>query len=1245
MVILLLLPVRLDGQSSRYMVKSLTTMEGLAGNTVYCILQDHLGFMWVGTDDGLCRYDGKSIKIYRNDPHDASSLSNSVIRCLLEDRDHNIWIGTRGGGLNRYDREHEAFVSFQYSSNDTNSISHQEIACLFEDRNGILWIGTDGGGLDRYEPQYSRFIRYNTLLPSGGGLSSLKVISMAENSSGKLLLGTWDGGLDVFNPSTGRVDVIKQGQKGLGGNKIWNIQPAGLDAFWIGLYGRGLQYYDQGIDQFLTLTLPDSLAVKTVYSIIAGTNHDLWLGTNAGLLHGTYGEIHGKPMLHPDFYRITSPITTSVMQDRNGCIWACTTENGLMEVWHKNPYLQDQRIETSALTRNLNLRVYEFAETKDGTIWLGTGSGLAQYNPHNRISRFVEDPNNTGRVYGLTVNHEGELLVGRDSDVSEYDEKRKVLKPYFMLPAGTMKQVEFSNILMGNDNDLWLGTGNGLYWVDLKSKRHKTIIPPGSLVNGQSLYQIRDLALDKDGNLVVATRNGGLAMKYKYSDSIQVFQNMPDDSASISSNRLNSMLLASDNTIWVTSNNGLDKFNARKGTFIHYSLKDGLPGKIIYSALEDHSGNLWLCGPECVSRFNPANHEVANFYFDDLNIRNAFFTHNAFQSASGRMYFARRTGFISFNPDSILPEASRAKLLITDFSLKTITDKRQDSKFIRMAGDTLQSVTLPYHYSSFSLSYTCFNYKANNRSVFYYRLYPLEKEWLPAGTNTTVNYTNIPAGEYRFVVKSINLDGVVNTQTSSLIIHIMHPYWQSWWFRLIMILIFLALIYLGFTIRLWAINREKARLQEMVLSRTAELSQLNEILEDQKEELMNNQVELGQHRDSLEKLVNERTQQLVEAKLKAEESDRLKSAFLANMSHEIRTPLNAIVGFSNLLFDEGIPANKKYSFKDIIESNSRSLLVLIDDILDLSKIEAGQLSLILNDFNPVDILREIHAEQKIPHDHEVQFRLGNLEDYRDIRICSDRIRFRQVLNNLISNGFKYTEKGFVEAGILRTDARMVTFYVKDTGIGIAEENKDLIFSRFWKKEDVEMKLYRGVGLGLTITRHLVELSGGTIWLESEVGQGTSFYFTQPLATPGSSGIEPEASISDEEMGTGLNGEKYIAVAEDNESNLYLLMTYLERKNFHMLWFRNGKEIADYFSHNDTSRVNLVLLDIKMPVMDGFEAAKVISRIGPGMKIIAVTAQSIQMDMEKEKYEIFDDVLMKPLSQEALANLLQKYLST
>jgi signal transduction histidine kinase len=315
----------------------------------------------------------------------------------------------------------------------------------------------------------------------------------------------------------------------------------------------------------------------------------------------------------------------------------------------------------------------------------------------------------------------------------------------------------------------------------------------------------------------------------------------------------------------------------------------------------------------------------------------------------------------------------------------------------------------------------------------------------------------------------------------------------------------LGIIFLVFSWRLKSIKKEKRKLEKLVGERTTELSEANVKLEEQREELINQNEELMQHqeqlslyKDQLEELVIKRTSELEKAKTKAEESDRLKSTFLANMSHEIRTPLNAIVGFTGLFDEADTDAETRKTYHNIIQANTETLLRLIDDILDLSTIEANQLTMKLKLFSPLEILREVY-QQFLPQATEsVEFLLKIDENAQSTLINSDEYRFRQILTNLVSNAFKFTEVGSIEIGFYPNQADQLVFYVKDSGIGISEEEHRILFSHFTKVEK-PLKLFRGVGLGLAICKQLTELLGGKIWLESEPGKGSTFFFTQPIS--------------------------------------------------------------------------------------------------------------------------------------------------
>ena len=380
-----------------------------------------------------------------------------------------------------------------------------------------------------------------------------------------------------------------------------------------------------------------------------------------------------------------------------------------------------------------------------------------------------------------------------------------------------------------------------------------------------------------------------------------------------------------------------------------------------------------------------------------------------------------------------------------------------------------------------------------------------DPDWIVAGDHRTATYKNLKPGKYTFMVLGSNNDGIWSSSQKTLQIIVNPPFWQTWFFRVASIILLLGLIFLVFSWRLKSIRREKRKLEKLVKERTTELREVNVKLEEQSEELISqneelkqNQEQLSLYKDQLEELVINRTSELEKAKNKAEESDRLKSAFLANMSHEIRTPLNAITGFTGLFDDPDIDAETRTTYHNIIQSNTDSLLRLIDDILDLSTIEANQLIVKYTLFAPLKVFQEIFQQFQPQVTESVEFYLKLDKDSTSTIINSDEQRFRQILSNLVSNAFKFTESGSIEMGFYNDSHNKVVFYVKDTGIGIPKKEQKNIFNPFTKIEETT-RLFRGVGLGLAICKQLTELLGGKMWIESEPGKGSTFFFTQPLS--------------------------------------------------------------------------------------------------------------------------------------------------
>ena len=412
------------------------------------------------------------------------------------------------------------------------------------------------------------------------------------------------------------------------------------------------------------------------------------------------------------------------------------------------------------------------------------------------------------------------------------------------------------------------------------------------------------------------------------------------------------------------------------------------------------------------------------------------------------------------------------------------------------------------------------------------------------GTNTcsnnTATYTNINKGEFVFIAYASNINRVWSETPLSIRIKVIPPWWRTILFYILLTLLVITVLIFTYKLRVKALKNQKKQLENTVKQRTKQLNETNTELEESQEETKqqndnltevnakleesheeirlqienlaeaNKQLEeseeettqqndeLLKHRNHLEEMITERTKELNLAKLKAEESDRLKSSFLANMSHEIRTPLNAIVGFSSLFVDAGLTADEMKEYAGIITNNSNTLSTIINDIIDISVIEAGQLSLLVSEFSVDNVMTELVKTYKLNNENNLTIEFVKDKTTDNLIINTDEVRFRQVLTNLINNSFKFTKKGFIKFGYNVSENEII-YFVEDSGTGIADEDKKHIFKYFRKVSPTPNKLYSGTGLGLTISQELVAKMGGKIWFESTKDVGTKFMFSLPLS--------------------------------------------------------------------------------------------------------------------------------------------------
>jgi signal transduction histidine kinase/CheY-like chemotaxis protein len=392
----------------------------------------------------------------------------------------------------------------------------------------------------------------------------------------------------------------------------------------------------------------------------------------------------------------------------------------------------------------------------------------------------------------------------------------------------------------------------------------------------------------------------------------------------------------------------------------------------------------------------------------------------------------------------------------------------------------------------------------------------------------------------------------------------------------------------------------------------------------------------------LRKLLRREHEDLALAKRKAEESDMLKTAFLSNMSHEIRTPMNAILGFSNLLSHPDINQEEKEEFVNLIKINGKNLLTLVEDIIDISKIDSGQLEIKNAPCRLHDMLMGIYDSffDDIKRRGLTSLKLYLKEGASDenLEILTDEHRLRQIFVNLVGNAIKFTDRGFVEFGYTLQDSQFVKFFVKDTGIGLPKGKEAEIFERFSKYNNDKERLYGGTGIGLSIVKHLVELMGGEIWVESEPLVGTIFYFTLPFHKIESKQLKKKKAGKKKYV---YNWEgKTFLVAEDEEDNFRYIEVALSLSNASLIWARDGKEAVEIFKKIDN--IDLVLMDIKMPLLDGYSATREIKKINKSVPVIAQTAYALSEEKDKSLAAGCDDYIAKPISYEDLLSTIHKF---
>lgn len=1223
--------------------------EGSLQNSVFCINQDRDGFLWIGTQDGLNRYDGHTFKLFKKDLKKINSISDNCITFLLEDSIGILWVGTYGGGLNRLNRETLEIIHYKNEPGNINGISDDYINTIVEAPPGVIWIGTRNG-LNRLDTATGEFIRYHCDPKNANSISDNEIWSICKENPEDLWIGTGKNGLNHFNMKNERFTVYKNDPNNpysLGCDKIRSLLEDSQGLLWIGTEDGGLDKFDKKTGRFTHFVNdaknPKSISSNSIQDLMENTDGTIWAATMLGGLNilnkssGTF-EVYKKDPKYPN--GINDDNIYTMFRDRSGIIWLGTSMEGL---WKINPWKQkfhlvcENRTDPNSLSNN---QVWSVCLDRNDYLWVGTnGGGLNRIDRKNNTYKHYEKKE--GNPYSLSHNivryvledSGGTLWIGtRGGGLNRYNPDKDNFIHYVNNPADktSIADNKISIIYEDRLDRLWVGLEEeGLCLMNRQNNCFTHFKSEPQNPSSLSSNNISTIYEDKNGDLWIGTYEG--LDKWQKKDHRMLkpifirYKSDPLNPISLSDKWVKCIAEDKSGKLWIGTKSGLNLWNPDTESFTHISSRGESTDDVIYGILDDFEGNLWLSTNNWLSKFNPLTRESTTYNYEDGIQGNEFNSNSCFKSRSGEMFFGGTNGLNYFYPENIKKNPYPPPVVITDF--------KKFSKSTKLDKDIayIKEIKLPYNENFISFEFAALDFAAPFKNKYRYKLEGVDKEWIDAGVNWFINYTELKGGDYVFRVKGSNSDGTWNEEGTSIRIIIIPPFWEAAWFRVLV----------GVTLVMTVIGGSAWK------TRT-----------------------LRKQRDTLERLVKERTIELVEAKEKAEVAAKARAEFLAKMSHEIRTPMNGIIGMTDLAIESSEISDEQRKNLILVKSSARNLLEIIDGVLDFSRIESGNLEMESIEFNFTNTIIGIIKLLAIKaHKKSLNFNYFIQPEIPECLI-GDPSRLRQIMMNLLGNAIKFTERGEVllEIRIVEEQKKMnnvirLHFSVSDTGIGVLPEKQETIFDAFVQGDNSTTRKYGGSGLGLSISYRLVELMGGEIWTESpsntefpgyfnslpfsskHSGYSTLYRAMSPVGGPGSAfhfiipiQVPAQQKKTVPIMGIDkLKGMTVLLVDENPTSRKILAEQLLQYEMIPRL-IQNDEQV---FNILNNEQISLVIIDTKPIGLDSFKLAermKTQKESGDIQVILLVT--SGQIGEARRSYELgIASYLTKPIEPIELLDVI------
>ena len=832
-----------ESVSKRWLTtKNYTIADGLPSKSTTATLQDKKGFIWVGTENGLCRFDGFNFKVFSKKIGDSTSITNNYINALCLDRQGRIWVATMDG-LNLFDPLSETFKRFFHNEKKPGSLSNNKVWSILCDREETVWIGTDDG-FNQYIPDRQQFRIYKPHPTRPGSMVGKSVNAIIQDDGNNLWLGNWSGGLNKFDKKSRLFTSFRQyhvnGEKNP--NDIWSLSYASNGSIWVGTYWNGLFNFDVKSSKFSKIQHPEN-ETYSVFSIMPLDDRSLLIGGSNGFYR--YGILSKK---WEKIGSIKNYANGESYKDMNGIVWI-NAVNGLYKIDH-------QRYNLKIKPLPFGNRGISSMLVGDSSIWFGTDNGLFKVERKSGKTQLFTKSQaansfTSNNISDLYFGTNGILWILTENGFDSYDERKAVFTHHYHHSSigNLFNEDVFRSILELDKGVYVLATDAGIKIFDRNKNKYQHFYnqPQNALsINNNHAYV---LCKASDGRIWVGTYGGGVNIFDRKTGS---FTQVTTDNG-LSSNVINKIFLDTKKNIWICTPDGLNMYNPRTKQFQGYSKREGFSSNIFKDIIEDSQGTIWLITENGISSLVPATSKVRNFDEADG------FSVNAILGRNGDSIFvAGSKGYIAFHPKQVTLNEGSPKVYITDFMVFSKSVLPKQTGPLKENINTAKEIVLEYDQSVFSLEFVALNYADPMKIEYAYRLVGFDKKWNEVGNQRNATYTNLNPGVYRFEVKATNSDRTWNNEATTLIIRIRSPWYLTWWAYVIytMLILLGAGIYISYR---------------------------------RKQEKLRYEIKIAHLESEKEKELNEK-----------------RSTFFTNISHEFRTPLTLIINpVKDLLHQDG----------------------------------------------------------------------------------------------------------------------------------------------------------------------------------------------------------------------------------------------------------------------------------------------------------------------------------------------------